>query len=357
MSIPACFSSLLGYSRKEDVCNFDSWDDAYGVSDSGLYIDELPGLPQRFIASFGGSYDTWEKFYNSIDNAVKTFQVDVLAEILKYKTPARRRFYGDIGGKSFTTALGSCGTYHGLRMYTDIKGGTFTLRAITLILNVTEAVTLQIYDEYDLLYTYALTSTAGKPTKTTIAPLELDTDRNYYFLYTTTGSPYNNKLTCNCGSFHWCFCLENPCFGPSRDAWTEWAMVGGVCGDTLSERDDWGTSRDAQGMILHGNFGCDILGTLCDEDYSDWTGNEVDLAIAHAIWYKTGEYLTAYIMDSEEVSRRVLLGTEQWAANITYYATRYKDMLAFIAENFEDERNECLKCKDPHGITMRSQVL
>ncbi len=357
MSVPTCFESIIGFSRKEDSCVVDAWDDSYADSISGLYVDELPGMPQRFVSSLGGNYDIWEKMTNSLDNAIRTFKVDVLQEIFKYKEPARRRFYGDIGGKSFTSILSDNGTYKGIRLYSDIKGGVFILRGISLILDVTEAVTLEIYDEYDLLYSYALTSIAGKPTKTTITPLELELDRNYYFLYTTTGNPYNNKLTCNCGGFHWCFCLEDPCFGPSRDKWTEWAMVGGVTGDTLSERDDWGTSRNAQGMILHGSFDCDILGTLCDTDYSDFEGNEVDLAIAHAIWYKTGAYIATFIMDSEEVSRRTLLGTEQWAANAAFYEERYKLMIQFIAENFEDERNECLKCKDPHGFSHRIQIL
>jgi hypothetical protein len=318
-------------------------------------LDELPGMPQNFIASLGGNYNIWEKFYNSLQNAVRTFEIDAHAEILKYKELARRRFYGDIGGKSFTSTLSSCGTYRGLRFYSDIKGGVFILRGISIILNTTEAVTLEIYDEYDLLYTYVINSSANKPAKTVIAPLELDLNRNYYFLYTSTGSPYNNKLTCNCGGFTWCFCIEKPCFGASREQWTEWAMIGGVCGTDLTIRDDWGTTRDAQGLILHGNFDCQI--NLCDEDYSNWTGNEVDMAIAQAIWYKAGEYIATFIMDSEEVSRKTLLGTEQWNAYRAFYAEKYVALINFIGENYEEERDECLKCKDPHGWSKRTQWL
>lgn len=357
MSVPSCFESIIGYSRKENACVVDAWDASYADSASGLYVDELPGMPQDFIASTGGNYNIWEKMYNSMDNAIRTFKVDVLGEIMKYKEPARRRYYGDVGGKSFTTILSADHTYRGLRMYADVKGGTFTLRAMTLILNVTEDVTLEIYDEYDLLYTYTLHSQAGKPIKTTITPLTLDLDRNYYFLYTTTGKPYNNKLTCNCGSYKWCFNIYSPCYGISRENWTEWAMIGGVGGDDLTERDDWSTSREAEGLILYGNFDCDILGTLCNSDFSDFDSNEVDLAIAHAIWYKTGEYLANYILSTPEVSRPVLLGTEQWANNAEFYAARYQAMIEFISTNFEDERNECLKCKDPHGYKHRIQML
>jgi len=355
MSVPTCFSSIIGFSRKKDQCNADTWDDAYAESDSGLYLDELPGIPQRFVASLGGNYDTWEKMNNSLENAIGTFKIDVLGEILKYKEPARKRFKGDIGGKSFTTLL-SDRDYNGLRMYSDIVGGVYILRGISLILNVTEDVTLEIYDEYDLLYSYTLHSVAGRPYYNAISPLELPLEGNYYFLYQTTGRAYNNKLTCNCGGYRWCFDECNPCYKPSRDGWTEWAMVAGVSGTDLTDRDNWGTSREGAGMIIHGDFNCDIIGTLCS-DHSDWTGNEVDFAIAHAIWYKAGEYLATFIVDSEEVCRRTLLGVEQWNANREYYNAKYVTMINFIAENFQGEVNDCLRCRPPMGYAKQIQFL
>jgi len=355
MSIPLCFSNILGFSRKKNSCISEDWDDAYAESAAGLYLDELPGIPQGFIDSLGGNYNLWEKMTNSLENAIGTFNIDVLGEILKYFEPARRKYKGDIGNKSFTTTPAFCGTYNGLRMYSDVIGGSYILRGISLILNVTEAVTLEIYDEYDLLHTIVLQSQAGRPKYNAITPIELPLQGNYYFLYITSGLAYNNKLTCNCGGFKWCFDTCNPCFKPSRDGWTEWAMIGGVCGNVINDRDKWNTSRESSGMILHGDFTCDIFGTLCSE-YSDWT-TEIGFAIANAIWYKTGEYLATYIMDTEEVNRKNLLGTEQWNANRAFYNARYVTMINFIAENFEAEDNECLRCRPPLGYTKRVQML
>lgn len=358
MSVNACYDSIIGFSRKQDLCVEDEssgWLANYAVSDSGLYIDELPGMPQRFISSLGGNYDIWEKMTNALENAINAFKIDALGEILKYKEPVRDRFRGDIGGKSFVNTL-TDHDYYGLRMYSDVSGGVFVLRGVSLITNVTEAVTLEIYDEYDLLYSIAVSSQAGRPKYTAFTPITLPLVGNYYFLYQSSGQPYNNKLNCNCGGYKWCFNDEHPCYAPSRDIWTQWAMVGGVSNDVLADRDDWGTSREAMGMILHGDFGCDVIGTLCS-DHADWTGNEVDLAIANAIWYKTGEFLATYVMDSEEVSRRTLLGVEQWNANRAFYNARYVAMINFIAENFEESRNECLKCKNPFGYSRKTQML
>jgi hypothetical protein len=351
MSIFSCFDGVIGISRKADLCTSTG---AY-TSDSGLYIDELQGMSLRILNSTGGNASLLEKMEAARENAINAFKVDVMAEILKTKEPARPRFIGDIGGKSFSSKM-EADTYHGLRMYSDVIGGSYTLRGVSLILDVTEAVNLLIYDEYSLLHTVALTSQAGQPKYNSITPIQLTLEGNYYFLYQTTGQPYNNKLTCNCGGVKWCFDPEHPCYKVSRDKWTEWSMVAGVHGSDLSIRDDWSMSREARGMILHGDFGCDILGILCSE-HSDWSGNQVDAAMAWAIVYKAGSFLSAYIMDSEEVNRYTLLGVEGLAANIQFYEQKYKEMNEFIAANIEEDRNECLKCRSPHGYKRMTQML
>jgi hypothetical protein len=354
MSVPVCFEHIIGLTRKSDNC-VTGYLPEYSDSDSGLFISELQGMGLRILNTTGGNYGIWEKMNNAYENAVSAFKVDIMQEILKTKEPARSKFLGDVGGKSFTSLM-ETDTYHGLRMYSDIIGGSFTLRGVSLILNVTEAVNLLIYDEYDLLYTIALTSQAGRPKYNAITPIQLPLSGNYYFLYQTTGQPYNNRLTCNCGGHKWCFNTDFPCYGVSRDKWTEWSMAAGVHGSDLTIRDDWSLSREAQGLILHGEYGCDTLGILCSE-HSDWTGNETDSAIAWAMLFKSGSFLTTYIMDSEEINRYTLLGVDGLLANIAYYEERYKVMIEFIASTIELNRNECLKCRQPFGYARHAQML
>jgi len=361
MSVYDCLYNVIGFTRKEDLC-VDGYDSSYSESSSGLYLDELQGMTLRIINSTGGAKDIWDKMTYAVENAINAFKIDAIKEILKTKEPARKKFVGNIGDKSFTSTL-SADTYHGLRMYSDIYGGSYTLRGVTLMLDTTEAITLVIYsgetDEDGLLplHSIALTSLAGRPRYNAITPIELSLLGNYYFLYTTAGGlPYNNKLTCNCGGYKWCFNIDKPCFKYSRDRWTEWAMVAGVHGSDLTIRDDWGTSREARGLILHGDFGCDTLGILCS-DHSDFESNPVDQTIAWAILYKAGSFLSTYIIDSEEVSRYTLLGLDNLNANVVMYEDRYKVMLEFIAENIEEDRNECLKCRSPFGYGRQSQML
>jgi hypothetical protein len=357
MSIFSCLDDVVGISRKADLC---TGTDAY-VSKSGLFVDELQGMALRILNSTGGNTTLLEKMYAARENAINAFKVDVLREILKTKEPARSKFNGDIGGKTFTSKL-SDADYHGLRMYSDIIGGSFTLRGVTVIIDDGNGIDLEVYtgdddeDGASAIDHFHLTSLAGRPKFNAVTATQYSLKGNLYFLYQTIGLPYNNKLTCNCGGFRWCFNIDNPCFKASRDKWTEWAMIGGISGDTLSERDDWGTTRDARGLILHGDFGCDVLGMLCD-DHSDWSSDPVDSAIAWALVYKAGSFLSAYIMDSEEVSRYTLLGVDGLTANMIYYEERYKVMIEFIAENIELNRNECLKCRSPFGYHRQSQML
>lgn len=354
MSAYDCFEHVIGFTRGECPC-VDGYSVDYTISDSGLYVDELQGMALRGLQSAGGCADLWEKMIRARENAINKFKTDIVIEMDKYKELIRTYFSGDIGYKTFTYTLAK-DAYHGLRMCSDVKGGKFILRGVSLILNTTEAVNLEIYDEYDLLYTYPLTSVAGRPHKTTITPVELPLDRNYYFLIQSAGLPYNNKLSCGCGGYKWCFDSTFSCMKRSRDKWTEWCMVGGVTGDDLADRDDWTVCSSCYGMQLHGNFVCQPTDLLCSEE-SDFVNNPIDNSIAWAILYKTGEFLTNYIMDSPEVSRYTLLQTENLEANRVFYNKNYAILADYIAKNIEDERTDCYRCRQPLGMGKRTQLL
>jgi hypothetical protein len=233
----------------------------------------------------------------------------------------------------------------------------FTLRGITLNLNSTENVNLLIYDDFDLLHTIAISSTANKPKYTAITPIDFDLNGNYYFIYSPVGTPFNNRMTCGCGGYHWCFRPESPCYSSSRDNWTLWAMAGGVHGSDITERDDWGVSQDAQGLRLHGEFKCDAMAMLCS-DASDFEKNEIDRYIAEACMLKTAEFASYKILNSGEVNRDLLLGNDDVVnGRMQYYSTLYQERINFIAQNIEPSRNECLRCRSIMGFSKHSQIL
>lgn len=356
MSINSCLAEVIGFSRSQDLC-VDGWDPSYSTSLSGIYVDEMEGMSLRILDAVGGKDDIWQMMDRARSAAINTFKTDVWAEILKNFEYRRDRFSGAIGNRHFNLVI-SKDTYHGIRLFSDIRGGIFTLRGVTLNLDATETVDLLIYNDYELLYTVAgLTSSAGKSSYNDISAIELDLEGNYYFIYAPVGTPYNNKMTCNCGGYRWCFNTENPCYKGSKENWTAWCMAGGIRGDDLSERDEWAVSQYAQGLRLHGDFRCDPEDLFC-ADASNFEDNEVDRAVAWAIAFKTSEFLTYEIRNSGEVSRYTLIGNDAvLSANMSYYSERYSALLTFIGENISPDSNDCLKCRPSHGIGKYSQVL
>jgi hypothetical protein len=355
MSINSCLAEIIGFSRSEDLC-VDGWDPSFADSLSGIYIDEMEGMSLRILDSVGGKDSIWGMMDRARSAAINSFKTDIWAEILKSFEYRRDRFSGEIGNRRFTNVIFK-DTYHGIRLFSDIKGGTFTLRGVTLNLNDTEAVSLLIYNDFELLDTINLVSSANKPAYNAITPVELELNGNYYFIIQPAGTPYNNKITCGCGGYKWCFNTEHPCYKGSKENWTLWCMAGGIHGTDIDKRDDWAVSQYAQGMRLHGDFKCDATDIFCS-DASDFENNEVDSAVAWAIAFKTAEFLTYEIRNSGEVSRYTLLGNDAvLTANMSYYSERYSALLTFIGENIPVDANDCLQCRPSRGIGMYSQRL
>ena len=168
MSLPVCFENIIGLTRSEDLC-VDDYDASYSVSNSGLFVDELQGMSLRILDAVGGKDNIWSMMSRARINGINTFRTDIFTELLKYNEYRREKFSGDIGHRRFTQVI-TKDTYHGMRVYSDIRGGVFTLRGITLNLNTTENVNLLIYDDFQLLHTVAISSDAGKPKYTAITP-------------------------------------------------------------------------------------------------------------------------------------------------------------------------------------------
>jgi hypothetical protein len=355
MSANQCYQNIFGFSRSSDIC-VDGWDASYAISESNLYLDELEGMELRILDEIGGKNTVWEILENARQAGIERFKADIFIELLKYNEYRREKFTGEIGHRRFTTTIQK-DTFHGMRFYSEIRGGLFTLRGVTLNLNTTENPTLLIYDDFTLLHTIQISSTANQPKLTSITPIDLELNGNYYFIYAPGGTPMNNKMTCGCGGYRWCFNTSKPCLGSSKDNWTQWAMAGGIHGTDLDDREYWAVSHDAHGLRLHGEFKCDAMAMLCS-DASDFENNEIDRYIAEACMLKTAEFATYKIKNSGEVSRNLLLGNDDILnAQMGYYSELYTSRINFIAQNIEPSRNECLRCKPVLGMGKISQRL
>lgn len=363
-----CWSNIVGYTRSDTCINYDEAPDNYSESKSGLYLDELKGINLKWTEDTGGYL--WEKLQNAYENAIRTFKIDSISEILKTHKRRYEDFNGNIGSQRFRTSLNLTGNYAGVRMYcNDIKGAFFTLKAIGVLMDKTETFSINVYDNLseDIIKTIEVNSIANKISITNLAePLVLNLSQDnydnmeYFFIYNRgTKQPKDNKSTCGCGGVNWCFKKESPCFADAKatkDRWRQWAMVGGIQGDDISTREEWGVSQEMYGIVLIGEFTCDKFVYLCSDD-TDYEYDEVGQAIAHAIAYKWGEFVMDYFLDTPEISRSTMLGLDAINNNRQYYNQRYAVMIDFISNNIDTSKYGCLSCRPVQGAKINRQLL
>jgi hypothetical protein len=363
-----CWNNIIGISRKNDDCISDDRPADYNVSKSGLYLDELKGINLRFVNETGGYTDLWTKCQVSIENAIRTFKIDVISELLKKNKERYETFIGNIGSQRFKSNLSITNTYAGVRMYcNDISGGIFKLTHIGVIMDKTETFDIDIYSNLDdsIIETISVDSIAGQLNKIALTtPIELPlSDDNYdnleyYFIYPITDKqPKNNLVTCGCNGVTWCFNTQKPCFAnkAKKDRWRQWAMVGGITGNDISNRENWGISEYMNGLILIGELKCDKFIYLCNEN-SDYE-TEIDQAIAYSVLYKAGEFLMDEFIDNEDISRYTALGKEALINSQEYYNQRYTVMINFIASNLDISQYSCLECTPAKGFQLRQQFI
>ena len=360
-----CWTNIIGISRKDDEC-LTGAPVNYNVSNSELYLDELRGINLRFVQDIAA--DLWDMCDKAIENGIKTFRMDMMNELLKVNKERYEKFIGNIGSQRFKNSRALTHTYAGVRVYcNDIKGGVFKINAVGVLMDTSAAFNLVLYNNLSDIpvQTIAVTSVADTLTTTTLAtPIELDLSTNeydnmeYFFVYTLGAmQPKDNKATCGCGGVKWCWSTDNPCFANKalKDRWRTWAMIGGINGNTIADREDWGVSEYMNGIILIGEMKCDKFIYLCNDD-SDYA-TEIDQAIAYAVLYKSGEYLMDEFLDTGEVSRFTALGEEAVNFNRDYYNARYNVMIGFIRDNLDVERYGCLICRPQMGFKRQQQVL
>lgn len=363
-----CWSGIVGYTRSDTCINYDEAPANYSESKSGLYLDELKGINLKWTEDTGGYL--WDKLANAYENAIRTFKIDVISEILKTHKQRYDPFIGNIGSQRFKTALNLTGNYAGVRMYcNDIKGAYFTLKAIGVLMNKTEVFDISIYDNLsetpiDIISVNSIANKISITNLSTPLVLNLSVDNydnmEYFFIYDRgTKQPLDNKPTCGCGGVNWCFEKIKPCFADAKatkDRWRQWAMVGGIQGNDIAIREDWGVMQEMNGIVLIGEYNCDKFSYLCN-DQIDYEVDELGQGIANAIAYKWGEFVMDYFLDTPEISRSTMLGVDALNNNRQYYNQRYAVMIDFIANNIDTQKYGCLSCRPVQGAKFNRQLL
>jgi len=373
MSVLNCWNNVVGITRTQGECYENIYEPQEMIDSlSGLYLDEAEGINLNLINDTGG--DLFEKVEKSYENAIRTFQMDVMAELLKHNKKKYDSFVGNIGSQRFRNNLTLNKDFAGVRIYcNDIKGAYFKLNAIGLCLNTTASFDIYIYNniQADPLYQFTVDSTANKYKINNLLnaielPLSDDNCDNlqYYVIYERNGmQAKDNQVTCGCGGVTWCFNTINPCFADSRatkDRWRQFVMIGRIQGNDTSTfmqlNEGWTLSSYMNGLVLIGEFTCDNSLYLCNSK-SDWENDLVDKAIAYSILFKWAEFTMDYFLSTSEVSRYTMLGIEAINFLRGKYNLKYAEMINFIIENIDISKFGCLRCKPAQGASLKHQSL
>lgn len=370
VTIEECYQNIIGITLDPCECVDDSLIPAdYNVSKSGIYFDQLDGIDLVTLNNLGLCNEIWTSIQLWIARAITTMKSDAMKEIMKKNQQLHYNYSGQIGSLRKDNYNSITANYAGVKMFcAPIRDGYMKINRIGIILNDTQNVQLSIYDSISdtALDTVTLTSVAGQVSWTTVNktyPLWNDEINNieYSFLYDPTGLQIaNNKAIKDCSANTWCFDRSNPCFArvtETKDRWRHWVMAGGVQGDNINDREDWGGFISTNGLVFDVQFYCNSFNTLCNDKFTDFAADPVDEAQAKAVWYKSGEFAMRATLASKELNIQTMTNQEAMVNYIQYYLQEYQKQITFIGQNIDVARSGCLACRDSYGYKKRTIYL
>lgn len=375
----SCFENIIGLSRTECPCVDDAPEGA-NVSESGLYLDELPGLNLLKLNATQscGSEGLWTKLERAREQAIEDTQTELMACIAANTDPAKSIGTSQIGDdkKATATAHKLKHAWHGMTLQmAKVVGGAFYVDAIGAGFKSTEGmpdtINVLVYqrteNEDELVATYPVSITPGKTVWTEIAPLSLSLDAvgtanpRYWFIF----QPYdgaqamNDLINCGCGGFAPYWDTANPQYDSrttrAGKTWTEWCMAAGTFGADLAERDQWATENPTAGLMLRVRFECDERSSFCPQT-PNYQTDHVLKVLAHAVRYRAGFNLLTDLKHSVEVNRWTLTAGDDLEALRKEYDDAFQKRIGeYLCPELSNRENinlygDCRKCKDVHRL-------
>lgn len=367
----ACYDNIIGLARQDCPCFEVTPPDSFNTSLSGIYLADLK--PLDTLAGYGecGEDSIWTIMQNAVSEATNMFIADTNAVLLQGFKERRTRFKGTIGERSSRETFTTTKTYAGLRIDCNpMRGGTLKITGIGTTFSSAGTVTFTLYNSVnEQVWTDDLDVTNGFELHILTTPIEVPLyipfdDKHEYFL-TYTHNPANpakkNGInTCGCGGFRPYFNCGSPMWGNTytgEKAWANWLMVGGWEGDALDEFDEADNVSNTylNGLTLQVELGCDTSQLLCNGEMN-FNTDALALTKAYAIRYKAASLLAAKILTSDKLIRANVVNRETWLKSQTEWEAQYEKAVFYIGENAETDANDCLVCRDPHGMEVRANI-
>lgn len=360
--VPECLDDIIGLSETTCDC-FETGKPAdFNTSKSNLFLDQLEGLNLNLAKSIEDCEEgsLWDLLAKARRNAIKAFKADVLGQLLTNYKQKREPFHGVIGSQKFTKNLSLTTSYAASRVYcANIIGGIMSIKRIGLVFSSDQNFNIDVYDNLSdsPIATYAVHANANTLTWFDLPsalnlPMNSDADSEnpqYYFIYSPSASfqPKDNKAGCGCGgAYRYYFNTTHPSFRSyEKDRWSEYIMLAGATGNDISDRENWATTEQLNGLILDVDFKCKVQDLICNENL-DFESNGLALAMANAIRYKAGALLIDSILASSQINIYTMTDRERLMGKKNSYTKEYQDRISWLGDQINIKANDCLACKD-----------
>lgn len=378
---PACFENVFGLSRTDCEC-FGTPPEGFDTTESGLYLDELPGLNlKKLFEAKECSDQGWTIVTRAREAGIQRFNNEVLRYITanaKRKRTDTRSQIGDT--KNGTKTVNLTKTYHGLDlMLADMVGGVATVRRIGGYFKFSGTVDVSVYELGDdtPIATHSINAVQNRLAWTEIDPLVLSMESpssenpRYWFLFEPSGGQQalaSKIASCGCsGKPKWDIGARQFESAVTIDgqAWTAWAMASGTYGNTLADREDWVHNNETQGLLLDVDFKCNARTAICSGS-PDYEQDPLQMTYAYGSRFAAGLELVEYITGSTRVNREAITNGDQLELLRVNYTKEMNSRAEYLGEQLSDEPDEgnphsgvntysdCFACKDPHGIQVKT---
>lgn len=355
-----CIADIIGVTESTDIPHYNDLSEemqaAIAVSNSGLYMDALPGgIDLNEIDTQESMEFALQSALNASEEAQKTLKADLLLAINNRFQPAKVKFYGYIGERSVTGVFNTTANFEGhrYRMIEPIAGNV-VINQIALCLN--GANTFNVYVARcnakskaieAVLHTLPITTVSGQWSNATMPqggitlPMEIyGVEQEYYIYYDRTEAgglmPKNNNIKCG------------GCTAATvMKSLNAYMTYHGVSFNSLENLSNMKADQQGHGISIQAVVGCDTETVVCREYDKQ---EAIQQMMAWAARYKAGELWIEYIFKGAQVNRVNLQNREYLWGKRNHFRKEYEERITAIANNLTLGETNCYTCKDDKVI-------
>lgn len=338
-----CLDGLVGISRTTCPCIIDGLTqeqiEEMNKSQSGLYLDELPGaLALKDISNIDGCKDYFELAKESLLIAKKTFSDDVQIAMANQYTD-KPKFNGDLGNPSFAGFLGKSKPFQFMQVIPNRPGdATITLRNIKLTVSATDVVDFFILvghsgDIPQVIYTTQVNTVANfgvtipLPQNKVLPTTSNGRELHYYFVWKgdTGTAARDNKLSCGCSG---------------GNGYDDFVYLKGGESDNLGMEN---TRNDefSHGFTVNVTVGCETGRLVCREFDAK---NAIAVATSVSIQNKANEILIEKVLKSQNINRITMMNREHLYGKRNTFRAKYEATVQWLVLGLDVTKSGCWIC-------------